>query len=175
MLACAVTLVVGCVLAYLLQPMLWPTTTGVVHTSLWVNTTGNDSRGACVNYSYEVDGRVFLSDQLSLFRTANDYDAGSGQWEWDDRRLVDEHPKGSAIEVRYDPVDPSRSVVVAHPNMPGVWVAGAIIGGFWAAAFSLAGCERRRAPTVAMISIQESDHDSLAFFRSHEAAEAASR
>lgn len=117
--------------AYLLGPMGWPATTGVVHSSIWMDTTGNDSRGACITYSYSVDGVPYHSDRLSLFRSSGKYDAGSGQWEWDERAMVRDHPSGSAIEVRYDPRQHSRSVVVAHANMPGVWGAGAVVALLW--------------------------------------------
>ncbi|MCC7388297.1 MAG: DUF3592 domain-containing protein [Phycisphaerales bacterium] len=117
--------------AFVLAPLGWPSTEGLVLSSAFVEASGNDSRGATVEYTYEVGGRWFTSDRLSRFRTAGKYDAGSGQWMWDDRRLVDNHPPGSAIEVFYSPGDPSRSVVVAHANMPGVWGAAAVLAVLW--------------------------------------------
>lgn len=117
--------------AYLLAPMTWPSVPGVVLSSAYVNTSGNDSRGATIQYQYEVEGRSFINDRLSLFRSAGRYDAGSGQWQWDDHRLVNEHPQGATIEVFYDPAMPSRSVVVAHANMPGLWGAGVVLSIMW--------------------------------------------
>lgn len=117
--------------AYLLTPMSWPRVEGVVLSSVFINASGNDTRGASVQYQYEVDGRTFISDRLSLFRSSGKYDAGSGQWLWDDRHLVDEHPRGSTITVRYDPTTPSRSVIVAHANMPGLWGAGVVLSVMW--------------------------------------------
>lgn len=117
--------------AYVLAPLGWPSTEGVVLSSAFVETSGNDTRGATVEYTYQVDGRWYTSDRLSRFRTAGKYDAGSGQWIWDDRRLVDDHPQGAAIEVYYSPGDPSRSVIVAHANMPGVWFAGVVLTVLW--------------------------------------------
>lgn len=136
-LAALATVVAVVAAAYLLAPMRWPRAQGVVLSSAFINASGNDTRGASVQYQYEVDGHTYINDRLSLFRSAGKYDVGSGQWLWDDQRLVDEHPQGSAIEVFYDPGTPSRSVVVAHANMPGLWGAGAVLAVIWTIAGNL--------------------------------------
>lgn len=136
LLAGVATVAFAAALAYLLQPLRWPSTEGVVLSSSWMDATGNGSRGAVVAYEYEVDGTLHRSERLSLFRSANRYDAGSGQWLADDRRLVEDHPAGAPIEVRYDPDEPSRSVVVAHLNMPGIWGGAAILAVLWIGAIT---------------------------------------
>lgn len=141
-LAIVATIVVAGASWYLLAPMRWPSVQGEVLSSAFISSSGNDTWGASIEYAYEVDGRSFVSERLSLFRSAGKYDAGSGQWIWEDRRLVEEHPRGSAIMVYVDPSDPARSVVVAHANMPGLWGAGAVLGVLWVLAGSL--CMRLR-------------------------------
>lgn len=144
-LAALATVVAVVAAACLLAPMGWARAQGVVLSSAFINASGNDTRGASVQYQYEVDGHTYINDRLSLFRSAGKYDAGSGQWMWDDRRLVNEHPQGSAIEVFYDPGTPSRSVVVAHANMPGLWGAGAVLSVMWVIAGNMCWKLRRGA------------------------------
>lgn len=134
LLAAAASVAAIAIGAYLLAPMRWPQADGIVLSSAWVDSSGNKTRGATLQYQYEVEGRSYMNDRLSLFRSSEKYDVGSGQWLWDDRRLVREHPRGSQITVRYDPSSPSRSVVVAHANMPGIWGAGVVLLVLWSIA-----------------------------------------
>lgn len=155
-LAALATVVAVVAAAYLLAPMRWPRAQGVVLSSAFINASGNDTRGASVQYQYVIDGHTYINDRLSLFRSAGNYDVGSGQWLWDDQRLVDEHPQGSAIEVFYDPGTPSRSVVVAHANMPGLWGAGAVLAVMWIIAGNL--CWKLRRCCEAILPLDDSSH-----------------
>ena len=131
LIAAVATLAAGAAAWYVLAPLRWPSTEGVVLSSAFVNRSGNDSHGATMRYTYQVNGVWLTGQRLSRFRSAEKYDAGSGQWIWMDRRLVDEHPRGSPIEVFYNPRKPADAVVVAHANMPGVWGAGGVLLVFW--------------------------------------------
>ncbi len=137
--ACA-TLVCAVAAAYLLQPLAWPKTEGVVEHSMWVTGTAEDAQGAAIAYRYVVNDVEYRSERLSLFASGGRANAGSGQWSWDERALVEQHRPGDPIIVRHDPSDPARAVVVATWNMPGLWIAAAVLALLWAFA---AECWRR--------------------------------
>ena len=138
--AAGATVIVAACAAYLLQPLAWPSTEGVVEHSTWVSGTAEESQGAAIAYRYVVDGADYRSERLSLFASGGRANAGSGQWSWDERTLVERHAPGDPIEVRYDPNDPSRAVVVATWNMPGLWIAAGVLLLAWGMA---AECWRR--------------------------------
>jgi hypothetical protein len=140
LIAAGATLVGAGAAAYLLQPLGWPQTEGIVEHSAWVVGTTEESQGAAIGYRYVVDDIEYQSDRLSLFASGGRTRAGSGQWPWDERALVEEHGVGAPIVVRYDPADPARSVIVATWNMPGLWIAAGVLALAWGIA---AECWRR--------------------------------
>ena len=140
------TVVIAGAVAWLMQPLRWPTTIGSVESSFWATNLPDEAQGASIVYVYEVDGTTHRGTRLSLMRFGGRADAGSGQWPWHERELVEQHPPGAPIEVRYDPRNPSNAVVVCRWNMPGFWAAGAVLAVVWGIALE---CRRRsRGPLV---------------------------
>ena len=83
----------------------WPTAVGRVTRSAYaVDRHGKqDVVTAELAYRYAVDGRTYDGDRIAAMRDDDD-----GPVE----RAVETHPTGSAVDVRYDPADPGRAVVV---------------------------------------------------------------
>ena len=98
----------------------WPTAPGVVVSTGIIDRSGKTfSFDPYVTYSYAVDGRSYVGDVLRT--DGYDYSSRSGA-----NAKLDEYPVGSAVDVRYDPHDPSRSVL--EPGVGGRWWYGAGIG-----------------------------------------------
>jgi hypothetical protein len=115
--ACVILLLAGVPLIYFNADKLvrldarrhWPTTTGQVVES---EVHGKDAIRPLVVYTYEVNGATYTDSsalQAPVF--------GNGRKEYEvARELSGEHPKGSNVEVFYDPSDPKESTLM--PEAP---------------------------------------------------------
>ena len=132
----ALTLVLTLVFAgvhhYLSRPNRWPSVQGTVLECHYLDTRAEHG-GPYVHYAYEVGGRRFTSKRLSQFVSPSRYSSDRTHPESVVIPFLAAHPEGSAIEVRYDPNDPATAVVLWTMNVPGVWVAAAILLCLWLA------------------------------------------
>lgn len=131
-LALGLTLVAAGVHHYLSRPNRWPSVQGTVLESHYLDTRAEHG-GPYVHYAYEVDGRRFTSKRLSQFVAPSRYSSDRTHPESVVIPFLAAHPEGSAIDVRYDPDDPDTAVVLWTMNVPGVWVAAAILLCLWLA------------------------------------------
>lgn len=131
-LALGLTLVAAGVHHYLSRPNRWPSVQGTVLESHYLDTRAEHG-GPYVHYAYEVGGRRFTSKRLSQFVSPSRYSSDRTHPESVVIPFLAAHPEGSAIEVRYDPDDPGTAVVLWTMNVPGVWVAAAILLCLWLA------------------------------------------
>ena len=93
------------------QTKNWDRTPGTVDDIyIWEDCGGDDgcTYGLNVDYSYEVDGIVYDSDQISLVDWEDSTDSGLW-WKEDFER---DHPRFSTIDVYVDPNNPGRSVLI---------------------------------------------------------------
>ncbi len=93
------------------QTKNWDRTPGTVdEIYIWEDCGGDDgcTYGLKVEYSYEVDGIPYSSDQISLVDWEDSTDSNL-QWKEDFER---DHPRFSTIDVYVDPNDPGRSVLI---------------------------------------------------------------
>ncbi|MBX3364347.1 MAG: DUF3592 domain-containing protein [Phycisphaeraceae bacterium] len=139
--ACTLTMIWGAaVLAsaaalwWLSAPMRWPSAKGLVLESHYFGYgTAFDNfykpgvSGPSVHYQYTVNGNTYRSDRLSLFSRPDKYSCDESLWARQAQQLVAQHPIGSRIEVRYDPSNPSRSVVTWTLNRPATIGAGVLL------------------------------------------------
>lgn len=132
----ALTLVLTLVFAgvhhYLSRPHRWTSVQGTVLESHYLDTRAEHG-GPYLHYAYEVGGRRFTSKRLSQFVSPSRYSSDRTHPESVVIPFLAAHPEGSAIEVRYDPNDPGTAVVLWTMNVPGVWVAAAILLCLWLA------------------------------------------
>lgn len=77
---------------------------------IWEDCGGEDgcTYGLQVDYSYEVDGILYESDQISLVDWEDSTDSNLG-WKEDFEK---DHPRFSTIDVYVDPNNPGRSVLI---------------------------------------------------------------
>ena len=93
------------------QTKNWDRTTGTVdNIYIWEDCGGEDgcTYGLRVEYSYEVDGIAYESDQISLVDWEDSTDSSLG-WKEDFERA---HPRFSSIDVYVDPNNPERTVLI---------------------------------------------------------------
>ncbi len=93
------------------QTKNWDRTPGTVDDIyIWEDCGGEDgcTYGLKVDYSYEVGGIVYESDQISLVDWEDSTDSSLG-WKEDFER---DHPRLSTIDVYVDPNNPERSVLI---------------------------------------------------------------
>jgi hypothetical protein len=117
------------------QPSLrWPTVSGVILESKFVRVNPDfEASGlamifhnhvhhyADVSYRYAINGREYVSSQISLW--SSDLSGGSGH----PRAFVDAHPAGSAVLVYYEPSCPQNSVLI--PGADKILDPALILGG----------------------------------------------
>ena len=93
------------------QTKNWDRTPGTVDDIyIWEDCGGEDgcTYGLQVDYSYEVGGILYESDQISLVDWEDSTDSNLG-WKEDFER---DHPRFSTIDVYVDPNNPGRSVLI---------------------------------------------------------------
>jgi len=116
------------------QPSLrWPTVPGVILESKYVRVNQDFERSslamiinnhvhyADVSYRYAINGREYVSSQISLW--SRDLSGGSGN----PRAFVDAHPAGSAVLAYYEPSYPQNSVLM--PGADKIFDRSLILGG----------------------------------------------
>lgn len=86
----------------------WPRTTGTVVSvdTEDLGNPGNTRHVAAPTYRYEVDGRPHESSRLTYRVDHGD------RTEWEARENAERFSPGQEVEVRYDPDDPSRAVLL---------------------------------------------------------------
>lgn len=77
----------------------WPATEGVVTSASYEPGRGRDGGRAVITYRYRVAGKEYESDRVRVGRVENAWRVK--------RLLIDRHPAGWPIPVRYDPKDPA--------------------------------------------------------------------
>jgi hypothetical protein len=85
----------------------WPSTQGRVISSK-VHTYDNDGTTMYrpeVAYSYAVNGATYTSDRITMTHVATNRSGYA-------RDMVARFPAGAAVQVRYDPTDPAKAVLV---------------------------------------------------------------
>lgn len=84
----------------------WPVVQGTVLTSRIIESESDDSTtySGYVAYSYAVDGNEYRNDRYSFMSVSSSCYSCA-------RNIVKSHPKGAAVRVYYDPLDPARSVL----------------------------------------------------------------
>lgn len=84
----------------------WPRAAGTIVHSELVREVIDDAihYEPVVKYTYEVGGVGYTNDRISLFRWST-FLAGR------ERRKVEEYPVGKAVDVYYDPGEPSESIL----------------------------------------------------------------
>lgn len=90
----------------------WPTTRGEVLESSFIR---DDTFSIDFRYAYSVDGVDYEGSRITFFQ----YAVFANQYQ--NQRFIEEHPVGTPIEVRYDPLDPSRSVVMRMIPLSQLW------------------------------------------------------
>ena len=99
-------------LYYFPQSARWPATEAEVIASRFVM---DDDFSVDFRYRYQVDGINYVGDRITFFEYA--VFANRVQNE----RFVDRHPVGTRITVRYDPAEPSRSVMMRMIPLEQMW------------------------------------------------------
>ena len=96
----------------------WPATRGMIVHSERVYVPGGGSSSsshyrADMTYSYKVNGTRYISHQISLW-SADLSDYGD-----ENKTFVANHPKGSVVDVYYDPGNPANAVLIpgAHEKL----------------------------------------------------------
>lgn len=131
---CAViAMVIAGAVWHLSAPSRWPATTGIVLESHYFP-YGSKHWGPSIYYEYEVDARTFISDNITTWQSPSKYECDTTLWPWQSRRLVEEHPVGAPIEVRYHPNRPDTAVIAWNLDHPRALMAFAFL------VFSIGGC-----------------------------------
>ncbi|MGC3957259.1 MAG: DUF3592 domain-containing protein [Verrucomicrobiota bacterium] len=105
------------------QSHKWPSVEGVMLRSDWVKS--GKSYGASVAYRYKIDDRAYSSETLALWPCAGSKEA---------ERLVKAHSAGFPVNVRYDPNQPGRAVLISGGSIlgsVGITGAGCLVIGCW--------------------------------------------
>jgi hypothetical protein len=110
------------------ESMSWPSVPGAVISSVLVTDTVGDiaSFTPVVTYNYIVNGQVLQSDRVRFSSTRS-------------KRILTKYPKGSTVQVFYDPQRPSTAVLekggstrvmmfVGVAVIAGSWLVGILIG-----------------------------------------------
>ena len=165
---CSVFIVVGCgIMAFGVRQRAqmrasreWPLAEGVVERIEVKREWQNGGRGRhghwlyspYVAYAYEVDGIRRVNDRLGIIKSSS-RKADAAQ------RFVEEHPIGSPIDVRYNPADPTDSVLdmpdAPKPDFVDEWMltgVGAVFALFGAGFLLIISMEWRRERTPAPMS-----------------------
>lgn len=90
----------------------WPSVQGEVTQSRFYM---DDSFSVDFEYRYTVDGVTYTGSRITFFEYA--VFANRVQNE----RFIDAHPVGTPVEVRYDPRDPTRSVLMRTIPLEQLW------------------------------------------------------
>lgn len=133
-----IAITVAALVWYLAAPSRWPATTGIVLESHYFP-HGSKYWGPSIYYEYEVDNQTFISDNITTWQSPSKYECDTTLWPWQSRQLVEEHPVGSPIEVRYNPNRPDTAVIawnLDHPRALTAYTMIAVAAGF-SAAFTL--------------------------------------
>ncbi len=132
-----IALAIGGALWCLTSPARWSSVQGVVLESHYFP-YGQHLRGPSIIYEYEAGGRVHRTDNLTLWQNPSRYELDTTLWPWDAKRLVDNHPPGTGIEVRHHPWRHGHAVIawtVNHPSglgaISGLVVSLGLAGFFW--------------------------------------------
>lgn len=90
----------------------WPTVSGkIVQSERVFVDGGRDSHyRADMSYSYQVNGKKYTSDRISLWsRNLSSYDSINGVF-------VKNHPPGTSVDVYYEPTRPEHAVLIPGPD-----------------------------------------------------------
>ena len=93
----------------------WPTTSGMIVESkrIYVRDGERSHYQADITFSYKVSGLSFVSHQVSL------WSADLSDYPEESKTFVSLHPKGSEVDVYYDPKEPWNGVLIpgAHEKL----------------------------------------------------------
>lgn len=94
------------------RSITWPATQGEVLESRFMR---DDTFSIDFRYAYTVDDVYYESSRITFF----EYAVFANQYQ--NQRFIENHPVGTTVEVRYDPVEPSRSVLMRTIPLSQLW------------------------------------------------------
>lgn len=94
------------------RSVTWPVTQGEVRESRFLR---DDTFSIDFRYSYTVDGVYYEGSRITFFQ----YALFANQYQ--NQLFIEEHPVGTTVEVRYDPLEPSRSVLMRSIPLSQLW------------------------------------------------------